>query len=134
MKREQGKAPRNNLPRQRFSVLLWRLLAAFQIFFFSPFRCFKKSLFCPLGGDCTVISQTDTRAVASQKKKTSLFYIIHTNSIALSVAHTKEEHVKEEATREEKREEKRERVSKPLLFPLNKTHTHTEREKAEKEI
>jgi hypothetical protein len=33
--------------------------------------------------------QTDTRAVVSQKKKTSLFYIIFTNSIALSVEHIK---------------------------------------------
>jgi len=111
-------------------------LAAFdeaQIFFFPPFRlCFKKIFkVSALWEEIAQSFQTDTRAVVSQKKKTSLFFIIFTNSIALRVEHTKEEHVKEEAFRDQnrKREEKRERVSKPLLFPLNKTHTHTERER-----
>ena len=74
-----------------FSVILWRLLAAFQIFFFPPFRVrFKKSSKPALWEEIAQSFQTDTRAVVvSQKKKTSLFYSIHTNSLALSVEHTK---------------------------------------------
>jgi hypothetical protein len=78
MKREQGKAQRN-LPRQKkafrsFSGGFWRLFKSF----FSPFRlCFKKSLFCPLGGDCTVISDGHARRRLSEKKNFSLLYYIH---------------------------------------------------------
>ena len=87
-------------------------MAAFdeaQIFFFPPFRSFQKIFkVCPLGGDCTVISDGHARRRLSEKK-TSLFYIIHTNSIALSVEHTKEEHVKEEAFRDQNREKRGEK-------------------------
>ena len=88
MKREQGKAQRN-LPRQRFSVLLWRLLAAFdekgQIFFFPPFR-FKKSSSALWE---IAQSQTDTRAPSFRlfRTKNSIFISIHKFYIAL-VEHT----------------------------------------------
>ena len=90
MKREQEKHLKPSSARKSFSVLLWRLLAAFQIFFFSAFSFVsKKSSKAALWEEIAQSFQTDTRAVVSQKKKTSLFYIIFTNSIALSVEHTK---------------------------------------------
>lgn len=68
-------------------------LAAFGGFsnlFFSAFSFVsKKSSKSALWEEIAQSFQTDTRAVVSQKKKTSLFYIIFTNSIALSVEHTK---------------------------------------------
>ena len=102
-------------------------LAAFggfvKIFFFSAFSFVSKKNLQSLPFGRRLHSHfRRTRAPSSLRKKNfSLLYYSHTNSLARSVEHTKEEHVKEEATREEKRE----RVSKPLLFPLNKTHTHT---------
>jgi hypothetical protein len=65
-------------------------LAAFQkIFFFPPFRSFQKKIFkaCPLGGDCTVISDGHARRRRSEKK-TSLFYIIHTQILSRVVLNT----------------------------------------------
>ena len=90
MKREQVGNAQRNLPRQKafrsFSGGFWRL---FKSFFFRLFVWFKKSSKSALWEEIAQSFQTDTRAVVSQKKKTSLFYIIFTNSIALSVEHTK---------------------------------------------
>ena len=89
MKREQVGNAQRNLPRQKafrsFSGGFWRL---FKSFFFRLFVVSKKSSKSALW-EIAQSFQTDTRAVVSQKKKTSLFYIIFTNSIALSVEHTK---------------------------------------------
>lgn len=67
-------------------------LAAFGGFsnlFFSAFSFVSKKSSKSALWEIAQSFQTDTRAVVSQKKKTSLFYIIFTNSIALSVEHTK---------------------------------------------
>ena len=94
MKREKASRKSTKKPSsaKSFSVLLWRLLAAFQIFFFSAFSFVsKKSSKSALWEEIAQSFQTDTRAVVSQKKKLLSFilYNIHTNSIALSVEHTK---------------------------------------------